>query len=1246
MPTAKLVEEMTDAGEFELLATRVLRQLDVDYLRVEHMGVNASGKTVKNPLDGFCRIPGSQPPRYVMAAFSTDMLERIERKLLFDHSTSGGKSYTKADDGDLVKANRLAKKIREEVPNAELVFTFCTNKQPKAELMQKGYVAGEAIGIEVRFLARSSIRDHLDTTPEGQWLRKEHLGIAADTLSISLLKEISQKSIEQYAHELFCFDFQIVETATIKQLAKSLSHNQPNFHVVVGGSGTGKSVSCYQVLADAIDQGSIGLWIPAEIIATSYSFDAAILNAMKLTHPTLEAGAGHEFLALASQAKVPFILVIDDLNRTKDAAQQARKIMSWQVRLISGESAEDCSDRSRPVTHVIVPIWSQHWSSNAGKFSNTTGVGVINALPFSTEEARECLQLSSNGVFDYETTSHLARRLEHDPILIGLWCKLYGNNPNEHLDAEASELIENYVSNAIEEDSSNTRFLAADIRETIKILSARILRERDLYPTWESVTDWLSDSQLAVIRHVVVSEKVCRVVQRGGIDRFEFRHDRLLESALTKPLSECLAEVGENLDVLSDPFFVETIARSLISANDPRLIATLQEHAPLAILAAIRYLTDCETDLAQAIANSSKEWLEKANRDEAVPSELIYAAAQILETIENELVLHVTDTVKHDRKFAGARLVNGDAIHGKFFVASNNFGFFPNSTAFFIENLVDRAFSLHGEVLCNELAHDLRKPQHSDLELHAALTLAGYFGTPLLAPAVLSAWRQDSSNRCLVESLWASMRCSDAPLVTLSSMLDSWATLPNDSGPNNRSERSQVVSNLKFCMRHGLPEPVIEFLVSRAERDERLSGCLDSLLKRIDHPSAVVHVAKQVAKIDRRIEGRNHFSHWAMDYRRYWDPLEYSSSRLSDTSRNALLALWEDSGEEWLKKSVLRTWMYTTESAEEFSSLPLDAATSDTAIWRRVRLSDRSVQEEVLKRLVDGRIWFQFVAAIWSDIFIEPLDNALEQLARKTPREFSEGDSDDHYVLAEVLRDIPRKTAEQLMLKHWDSLKYSPNFNQASLYIGSEILLATVAKAMQNAPDDWNPFEHIGFLFGLNTVGLRDLLTDRHIDALLPYIGQLSDIDVMAIAEWLEERRRQDVLRDCVTIEIKRRVSEQISKGDESYIVRLNRKNFPSDSDLLSELSKAESEEWRVRSWCLYSESRGDSPERIRHVLRKWFSEQPSVKRLLIAAKVVQTLGQRDDATWLLECQEIHGGESTKRGVEGAVFSVRRNTLS
>lgn len=48
MTTAEALEALNDAGKFEILATRVLRLIDPESSAIEHIGVNASGKTIRN----------------------------------------------------------------------------------------------------------------------------------------------------------------------------------------------------------------------------------------------------------------------------------------------------------------------------------------------------------------------------------------------------------------------------------------------------------------------------------------------------------------------------------------------------------------------------------------------------------------------------------------------------------------------------------------------------------------------------------------------------------------------------------------------------------------------------------------------------------------------------------------------------------------------------------------------------------------------------------------------------------------------------------------------------------------------------------------------------------------------------------------------------------------------------------------------------------------------------------------------
>lgn len=1245
MTTANAIEAMTDAGEFEILATRVLRHIDADYARVEHLGVNADGKTVKNPADGFTRVPGTKPFRYVMAAFSTDQAEKIEKKLLFNHTQSTGKSYKPSDDGDLIKASRLAQDIRVNEPDAEFVFTFCTNKQPNDVVMQSGYDTGRQLGIEVRFLARSTIRDHLDTTPEGQWLRKQHLGISADILSLPLLRELASNSVSAYLDELFCSKDAIVETATTKRLLTLTSHGRPSASILTGPSGSGKSIACYRLVSEVIAKGGIGLWLPAEIAAESMSLDEAITKALQVFYPTLDLNAGRLTQTLTAQHKVPLVIVVDDVNRTGTPSQVIHKLISWNHRAATAGTQSRNADTSHDVfMHMVIPAWNHFWNSIASRYRDNCCVDELSTQPMTADEAHACLQAWSQQSIGRQSSFDLAHRLEFDPILIGLWGKLYGHSPSDHLDAEPRTLIAAYIQRVVEECSADGTLISADIYSALDALADRMLAERELYPRWSLVAQWLNDPQLNAVRKLCVSGGICRVVKRDAEDRFVFRHDRLLEAAIAKPLGACLRDVDGNRDMLSDPYFIDSLAHALVSDGNAAMVPVLIDYAPLAVLRTLCHLTDTGSEFAKEIMHFGGRWLMKALTDGATPPEIVFAAADILISIKNPMVLTVTEQVKEDHRFSGARLVNGDVKYGKFFVAGRHF--YPSSRAPFIEDPISDAKRLHLSSLCEQLACELHQTPHSKRELHAALILAGYLGDSSLAEPVLFAWKHDKDNECLVEALWASLRCSTEPDTTLAPILDSWAMLSNVEDQHGQSERTRFVTELTWCMRHGVNDNVVEYLVRRVKTDERLSHCLTTLLADIDHPIAVGFVACELARIAREIEGTDRFSPWTHRCREKWDPLSHNGKRLSDESRSAILSSWKSAANESEKKSLLSTWVTTTDSLEELLELPEEYLVSTPVLRRRARLGEQSCVDSVLELLEDNSYWWEVIPSIWTERIIDFLDTALSELGAQTPDDYSGGRSDNHYHLSFVLRDIPVEIAEGLLLKHWELLKFSPLCFQTALYIGGDTLISACQQVLVNAPDDWKPFEYVGMTFGFNTLGLQDRLTYKHIDALRPFIAHVHDMELMDIADWLVEHGREDLLQGYVLDEIMHRVEAQQSEGENSYVVRQQRLHFPSNKDLLEALDGAEKDRGVIWRWCHYATKRGDSKERLRKIIQKWFDGDPTPERLEAVAKIFVEIGERTDVLDLQDYQSRYGNETTKVIVDGAAFVVRYRTLS
>ncbi len=346
MTTAEALEKMTDAGQFEIMATRSLRELDDDCRALVHFGVNESGKTIPNPVDGFCLVPGSHPPRFVLPAFTLTALDGLQRKWLFDHDTAP--RAKSADDGDLIKAAREAAGIRGNNPTAKFIVYLCTNRRLDIDFMKPVYDRARRLGVEVRIVDQSRLRDFLDANPVGQWLRQEHLGIDADQVSEPLLRNISSPSVERHAAELLLTSAdQIVPTATADRAASGIRDPAVSLHLLVGASGAGKSVIGQDLLRRHIAQGGVGLWISGEVAEASSTLAEALEKILCSLHPRMGTGAGQEAIRLATQDQ-PLLLVIDDVNRSGHPVSLLQKLMAWSRPPTSSKHDEGAAGERRP----------------------------------------------------------------------------------------------------------------------------------------------------------------------------------------------------------------------------------------------------------------------------------------------------------------------------------------------------------------------------------------------------------------------------------------------------------------------------------------------------------------------------------------------------------------------------------------------------------------------------------------------------------------------------------------------------------------------------------------------------------------------------------------------------------------------------------------------------------------------------------------------------------------------------------
>jgi hypothetical protein len=353
MTTAEILESLTDRSRFELLATSVLRRADPRYASIIHTGINAKGETIVSPIDGVHRIPYSNPPHYVFVQHTTVDRKDLRGKWLSD------------EKGDLTKAAAFAKQVRHEQPQAVFTAVLTSNQRVEPQLFIDVELRAEAEQVSVDIWEQSRLADFLDSTVDGHWLRKMHLGIEAERLSVDLLRQLGWESLKRYRQEMTLLQGPLVHRSLIDDILANALPGGPTVCLVSGWSGYGKSVATAQALDQWLSSGSLGLWLPASFLREGVSLESAIDAWLRLLYPSLQQDVGRAAMELLGQAG-RLLLCIDDINRTPDPARLLRRTIGLAgLPPSNGGQAKASQGEPRPASLVyqVLPIWPELLSS-------------------------------------------------------------------------------------------------------------------------------------------------------------------------------------------------------------------------------------------------------------------------------------------------------------------------------------------------------------------------------------------------------------------------------------------------------------------------------------------------------------------------------------------------------------------------------------------------------------------------------------------------------------------------------------------------------------------------------------------------------------------------------------------------------------------------------------------------------------------------------------------------------------------
>jgi len=1187
--TAQALSVITDAGFFECLATEILREADQNYRLLVHTGVNASGKTVKSPVDGICYLPGANPPHMIAIHHTTTPRNNLKKKWLHDPSKvkSHKNTRSKMPEGDLIKTAELAAEERIRTPNLRVTLVLTTNQEPDEALVRDVEAEGRNRGLEIKIWSCSTLSYFLDR-PSGQWIRSKFLGIVQEQLSAELLHELSKKSLNIHTDSLFDNPIAWIPRTLDTTLATSLRHD---ITFLVAESGLGKSVACNRLLTVHIENGGFGIVLPPEAVASAMTLEQAITTTLCQLHPPL-AVEGPSALSFCSPER-PLLLIVDDINRSGQARISVEKLAGWS------HTSTGTNKNLSPSWGLICPLWPDIYASLGDQAQKCIERLVISTGGFNEIEGREAvlararldgLRLSS---LSAETIS---RALGHDPLLIALHDHNKAPDPYQTI----SQFIERSLSRIAAEEKAHP---ADDYRNALRALAGEILSKRPIELIWSEVSHWtgLQGESLHLISRLAHNCELIQFTGQSNGQQLSFRHDRVRDWLLADAAAELDSQDSLSEEVVADPHFAEVMGAVLVWRRPNSIflkrVAALN---PLALFYTLRLIDQANESHRNAIIQTINDRLDDPVMHNPSNLHLRWEVLAMLAETDFTEVPKLVQKIS-DRTISGklARLRNGDLSGG----IELCFHIAPGKGAPWRDKQIEHAKFRYGDKYTKELNILLCRTDLDSSTKIGALRLAGHFANSALALSIEACWVTDNERVSHIDDyLWAFGKCcGNNPAHFLEPVCDTWATLPDkaekDGWPSPREEL--VEFGLNWAFQKWPPVAAIDYFIQRGLQDD-LKWPILLMLRNIDHPKAILFVVRELA-------AKQHAFMFGSFANMGWEDAQKKGCPMSKASRDLLLGLWQDDKNEISLRSQAFSFWSATKDANDMLVLQESQGNKDLAdriLRHRLVLGDHSAIPLLLEKLTadDSGYWWHCGRYLWSSKLTDALDRFLERRGTQAKCIWGESFNSD-WIIHELIMQLPESEAERLLLKHWTHLHFSPHFVQTALYVSTPYLIQIAYAAINECPEPSILMEHLSSRFGIMTEGSKGLTREAQLNALAPYLHLLSPIDLWFLWEacnylgWFA--LRQKLLDNLLKSPDKERIWDGNRAMLEFDKIVADHKQFIIDH-LIDRFMKT-----------------GISWSEILTTLKLWLSERKSFEALQLVGAAIESRGTREDLTAL-----------------------------
>lgn len=1197
---------ITDAGEFERIATAILRYAEPELYRyISHQGVNIDGKTVKAPLDnvGWQLYQGENT--LVCVAHTVTEKHQLKSKWLRDLDNvkprKTGNNPT-GNDGDLVKAIKEINKIREIYPNLKAYITLAYNCEEDQAVRIEAQNLAKANNVELRMWSVSNLANFLDIDANGQMIRYNHFKTLPNRLSKELLLHISQQSIQSY--------LKYIDTPIIQRDDRF----KQGHLLVVGVSGAGKTTYCLGLLRNHLKKNYPALVLSNETITHALSITEAIEQELKRYSPDLLPNSGKDCLELCTNDN-PLLILVEDINKANNPTELLKKLIVW-----ANESQH---------WYMLCPIWNRHQErldfEKKERLENSK-ITVKYLNNYTDDEAFRAISAryqQENLQINPIHAKRIVKDLGNDPLLISL-VSLTEDNDNK-------DIIGSYIDQTLKSIiHQNADYFEYELEEAILEFAFNVFKQKNFIPNVRELNQLVSEKNSPIIRLILNDENLYRVHNESITPR----HDRIHYYLMAKAIQSSLMD---NSFDKSELFFAEIIGLSCVMANLPKNeLWEICIKNPLVAFHAFTHAIKLRIDYIPTAVLCIKDWLSEPNNLSKFKSSHRFKSLIILHDVVHPTVkeiLALYPTSDHHLIFYETAFKNGDLINGLRLIAHYELGLTVNG----LDDLVRFVLYQQNPDIIEEIKAILSSLTTPSKLKHLALQLIGYTEDKEFADSVRKAFEiiPDSEKDYRI-FMWAGARvCDDDPESLLAPIFDYWENLSDKEDRFRQSDRKNFARySLDFSFRDYPPHNSIPYIIDQAQKRNKIKSEIFSLLREVDDPNVFEYQVRDLAKRYQNSPDNAFFVSTMLERtakkrektQGYFKPTEWKESFISNESKARLQSLFEDNNnDELIRKYAIKLWEM---SISEYDIVvcqrisPTDIC-YPISIWGRARRRDFTVIDELIEKIKENPIyWWQCARYIWH----EKLERLLEeQLTSLTP------ESNDKFlwIVHELFEKLSVVKAEQLLIDNWHNLSSNPKFIGIALKLATKKLTHLVAQTVesQSESDKSLILEQAKFTLSRDYTSINFLQNFQQLEALKDYLLYFDGFFLENLCQTCLKNDWRDFL---VTYLLPRLPQEsrikytQISTKDLDEAVNKRRNSFE-------------------YYWFKENMNLGWKHNELLKALYDWYATQQSEQALQIVDNVLSEDGTRQDfealVRLLTELNEVTNQDELIESIRFSIFS-------